>query len=177
MDNTYIKIESVDAFRFFPRSSRDKTTADSQIGSCHIEFSFFFCFSSFSVDCFDMGNKFTTKDKRDPTILTEEDFKLLKLNTQYNDEEIEAWHNGFLKDCPSGQLDRKQFLSLYRVKFISIVNKRGQGRFSFFFRDFIPMENQKSIVNSSSKRSIRIITIGLISLNFCETTIVAFVLS
>lgn len=62
-----------------------------------------------------MGNKAGGKGKKDPTILTEEDIKSLKLNTQYTDEEIQAWHTGFLKDCPSGKLDKKQFLSVYKV--------------------------------------------------------------
>lgn len=62
-----------------------------------------------------MGNKISQKNKKDPTILSEDELKILRNNTQYSDEEIEAWHSGFLKDCPSGQLDRKQFLNLYRV--------------------------------------------------------------
>jgi Ca2+-binding EF-hand superfamily protein len=61
-----------------------------------------------------MGSK-TSKGKKDPIILSDEDLKLLKANTQYSEEEIQAWHSGFLKDCPSGKLDKKQFLSVYRV--------------------------------------------------------------
>ena len=61
-----------------------------------------------------MGNK-TSKGKKDPTILSDDDLKMLKVNTQYSEEEIQAWHSGFLKDCPSGRLDKKQFLSVYRV--------------------------------------------------------------
>ena len=63
-----------------------------------------------------MGNKGSSKEKKDPTILTDDDLKLLKINTQYSEEEIQAWHLGFLKDCPSGKLDKKQFLSVYRVR-------------------------------------------------------------
>ncbi|CAF0894952.1 unnamed protein product [Adineta steineri] len=61
-----------------------------------------------------MGNKAGGKGKKDPTILTDEDIKTLKLNTQYTEEEIQAWHSGFLKDCPSGKLDKKQFLNVYK---------------------------------------------------------------
>jgi len=61
-----------------------------------------------------MGNKASGKGKKDPTILTDEDIRTLKLNTQYSDEEIQAWHSGFLKDCPSGKLDKKQFLNVYK---------------------------------------------------------------
>jgi Ca2+-binding EF-hand superfamily protein len=62
-----------------------------------------------------MGNKGSSKGKKDPYILTDEDLRILKTNTQYNEEEIHAWHSGFLKDCPSGKLDKKQFLNVYRV--------------------------------------------------------------
>ncbi len=62
-----------------------------------------------------MGNKSSSKGKKDPYILTDEDLKMLKANTQYTEEEIQAWHSGFLKDCPSGKLDKKQFLHVYRV--------------------------------------------------------------
>jgi Ca2+-binding EF-hand superfamily protein len=62
-----------------------------------------------------MGNKASSKRKKEPTILTDEDLNLLKLNTQYTEAEIQAWHSGFLKDCPSGKLDKKQFLTVYRV--------------------------------------------------------------
>ncbi|CAF1184739.1 unnamed protein product [Rotaria sordida] len=61
-----------------------------------------------------MGNKASGKGKKDPTILTDEDLRTLKLNTQYTEEEIQAWHTGFLKDCPSGKLDKKQFLNVYK---------------------------------------------------------------
>jgi hypothetical protein len=62
-----------------------------------------------------MGNKTSGKGKKDPTVLNDEDIKVLKLNTHYTEEEIQAWHSGFLKDCPSGKLDKKQFLNVYKV--------------------------------------------------------------
>lgn len=64
-----------------------------------------------------MGNKSSSKTNlADPSVLTDEQMNLLKRNTRYSEEEIQAWHLGFLKDCPSGQLDKKQFLQLYRVR-------------------------------------------------------------
>jgi len=63
-----------------------------------------------------MGNKAGGKTKKDPTILTDEDLKILKLNTHYTEEEIQAWHSGFVKDCPTGKLDKKQFLNVYKVR-------------------------------------------------------------
>jgi Ca2+-binding EF-hand superfamily protein len=79
-----------------------------------------------------MGNKAGGKGKKDPTILTDEDIKTLKLNTQYTEEEIQAWHSGFLKDCPSGKLDKKQFLNVYKVC-ILLKNNSFQFLVSFFF--------------------------------------------
>lgn len=32
---------------------------------------------------------------------------MLLANTQYTREQIVQWHKGFIKDCPSGQLDKK----------------------------------------------------------------------
>ena len=63
-----------------------------------------------------MGNK--AASKKDPTVLSDDDLKTLKLNTQYTEEEILAWHSGFLKDCPTGKLDKKQFLNVYKVEHV-----------------------------------------------------------
>ncbi|CAM4746349.1 unnamed protein product [Rotaria magnacalcarata] len=61
-----------------------------------------------------MGNKTNGTEKKDPTILTDEDLQMLEVSTQYTTEEILGWHAGFLKDCPMGKLDRKQFLRVYK---------------------------------------------------------------
>ncbi|CAF0886206.1 unnamed protein product, partial [Didymodactylos carnosus] len=60
-----------------------------------------------------MGAK-SGKNKKDPTILSDDELKILLNCTGYTDEEILAWHAGFLKDCPSGKLDKKQFLNVYK---------------------------------------------------------------
>lgn len=67
-----------------------------------------------------MGSK-TSKGRKDPTILSDDDLRMLKVNTQYTEEEIQAWHSGFLKDCPSGRLDKKQFLNVYRVCLLQLI--------------------------------------------------------
>ena len=117
-----------------------------------------------------MGNKAGGKGKKDPTILTDEDIKTLKLNTQYSEEEIQAWHSGFLKDCPTGKLDKKQFLNVYKVALPrwldSLVNKENNQP----FRDSIPKAKRINTVISSSKRSILITTTGLISPSSCKST-------
>ncbi|XP_035253808.1 recoverin b [Anguilla rostrata] len=37
----------------------------------------------------------------------------LKRNTKYSEEELCAWHNTFLKECPSGRISKEQFESIY----------------------------------------------------------------
>ena len=113
-----------------------------------------------------MGNKSSRKGKRDPTGLGEDDLKFLKTNTQYSEEEIEAWHAGFLKDCPSGQLDKKQFLSLYRVG--AFITCQRFFLSALINRDSIRMANQINTVISSSKPSTRIIITGSILRNSCK---------
>jgi len=62
-----------------------------------------------------MGNKGAKAKKKDPTKLTEEEVQLLLANTSFTREEIKKWHEGFIKDCPKGQLDKKKFVDAYKV--------------------------------------------------------------
>ncbi|CAF3910135.1 unnamed protein product, partial [Rotaria sp. Silwood1] len=39
---------------------------------------------------------------------------LLKINTEYTEKEIREWHEGFIHDCPTGRLDKKKFVEIYR---------------------------------------------------------------
>lgn len=52
--------------------------------------------------------------KVDPTILTDKDIEFLQKNTRYTKDEILRWHQGFLKDCPKGELDKKQFTNVFK---------------------------------------------------------------
>ncbi|CAF2191904.1 unnamed protein product [Rotaria magnacalcarata] len=58
-----------------------------------------------------MGNK---QPKTSSTELTDKQFALLKANTDYSDKEIREWHAGFIRDCPSGRLDKKKFIEVYK---------------------------------------------------------------
>ena len=121
-----------------------------------------------------MGNKASGKGKKDPTVLSDEDLRVLKVNTQYSEEEIQAWHSGFLKDCPSGKLDKKQFLNVYKVRFKLVQSSRSS---TFVFtRNSIPKARRTNIATLFSKHSIPTITTGLTSLNFCKTSATFFLL-
>jgi len=60
-----------------------------------------------------MGNK-GAKAKRSSTELTPKEINMLKANTKYTEKEIHEWHAGFLRDCPSGKLDKKKFVEVYK---------------------------------------------------------------
>jgi Ca2+-binding EF-hand superfamily protein len=61
-----------------------------------------------------MGNCVGGKGKKDPTILTEEEIKLLLENTKLNRAQINALHQNFLRECPSGKLTKKDFVKLFK---------------------------------------------------------------
>ncbi|CAF0716363.1 unnamed protein product [Brachionus calyciflorus] len=61
-----------------------------------------------------MGNKGAKNKKKDMTVLTDDEIKFLLNNTHYTKEEILRWHAGFLKDCPKGELDKKQFTNVFK---------------------------------------------------------------
>lgn len=62
-----------------------------------------------------MGGKASKSDKKNAkTELTDEEIELLLKNTHFNREQIVEWHQGFIKDCPKGKLDKKKFVDVYR---------------------------------------------------------------
>jgi len=58
-----------------------------------------------------MGNKGAKKSSS--TELTPKQIAVLKANTKYSEQEIRQWHQGFLRDCPTGKLDKKKFQQVY----------------------------------------------------------------
>ncbi|KAJ2594951.1 Calcium-binding protein NCS-1, partial [Coemansia sp. RSA 1721] len=62
------------------------------------------------------GNAFThmgkTNSKLSAEVLTE-----LQSSTKFERKEIQQWHKGFLKDCPSGELNRTDFKGIYKQFF------------------------------------------------------------
>jgi len=45
--------------------------------------------------------------------LSPQDINDLKNNTMFDEKEITDWYQGFLRDCPTGQLDISEFKSMY----------------------------------------------------------------
>ena len=45
--------------------------------------------------------------------LSKEILEELQLNTKFTEEELCAWYQSFLKDCPSGRITRQEFQSIY----------------------------------------------------------------
>ena len=46
--------------------------------------------------------------------MTKERINELSAETQFTKEEIKMWHDGFLKDCPTGRLTKTEFAKIYR---------------------------------------------------------------
>jgi len=57
--------------------------------------------------------------KSSKSFLSEEDLNFLVSSTSMSAEEIQAWHKGFLKDCPTGELTKEKFISMYSKMFPS----------------------------------------------------------
>ncbi|CCC70828.1 hypothetical protein NCAS_0F03440 [Naumovozyma castellii] len=75
-----------------------------------------------------MGNK-TSK-------LSKEDVTDLKQATYFDRREIQQWHKGFLRDCPSGQLTREDFVRIYKQFFpFGTPEEFANHLFSVFDRD------------------------------------------
>ena len=49
--------------------------------------------------------------------LSKDDLTCLKQSTYFDRREIQQWHKGFLRDCPSGQLAREDFVKIYKQFF------------------------------------------------------------
>merc|ERR1711974_189607 len=60
-----------------------------------------------------MGS-YTSKNK-----LSVEDMTFLQAKTQLDQASIQGWYEGFLKDCPSGELTKEQFVEMYSKIFPS----------------------------------------------------------
>ncbi|CAF3296624.1 unnamed protein product [Rotaria socialis] len=62
-----------------------------------------------------MGNESGKKRNTASTQLTPTQVAFLKTNTKYSESEIREWHMGFMRDCPTGKLDKKKFTEIYQM--------------------------------------------------------------
>lgn len=79
--------------------------------------------------------------------LSKDDLTNLKQSTYFDRREIQQWHKGFLRDCPSGLLSREEFVKIYKQFFpfgtpeefanhvFSVFDKDDNGTIDF--REFI----------------------------------------
>ncbi|CAG8648129.1 2576_t:CDS:2, partial [Cetraspora pellucida] len=49
--------------------------------------------------------------------LNEDELRELQKCTHFNKSELQQWYKGFLKDCPSGELDKLEFQKIYKQFF------------------------------------------------------------
>ncbi|KAL1407779.1 Calcium-binding protein NCS-1 [Vanrija albida] len=49
--------------------------------------------------------------------LSDAELAELRKNTYFDKKELQQWYKGFLKDCPSGQLNKEEFKKIYRQFF------------------------------------------------------------
>ncbi|KAF9163215.1 Neuronal calcium sensor 1 [Actinomortierella ambigua] len=49
--------------------------------------------------------------------LSTEQLKDLQQCTQFDKKELQQWYKGFIKDCPSGELDKPEFQKIYKQFF------------------------------------------------------------
>lgn len=56
--------------------------------------------------------------------LGDAELEALVLCTQMSRAEIIKWHKGFMIDCPSGRLTKKEFIKIYEELFPSVRAKR-----------------------------------------------------
>ncbi|KAL7670146.1 hypothetical protein ACOME3_005084 [Neoechinorhynchus agilis] len=89
-----------------------------------------------------MGQKNTASRKtslkrNDPLVLTGKQISMLTTATGMSEREIRQWHSDFIKDCPSGNLTKPQFIKCYQV-----INPKAK-RSSFFKLAFNVFDKNK----------------------------------
>lgn len=66
-----------------------------------------------------MGKKLSKSSpvEDNPHALTKAELNALMASTKMSRQEILKWHKGFMIDCPSGRLSKKEFLKIYEELF------------------------------------------------------------
>ena len=88
-----------------------------------------------------MGNQ-AGKEK-----LSKADVEFLKTNTRYDEDTIQQWFKGFMKDCPQGKLSPPMFIKIYSKCFpggfqSNKIRRRDQTElFQAMLKSFAPMSS------------------------------------
>lgn len=90
----------------------------------------------------DSSKRRTNSVSPEKPILPECVIENIMQNTKFNREDILEWWSGFVEDCPSGRLDKKTFLEVYRHRYPHATS----GKFcEHVFRTFNPDKKSRSI--------------------------------
>ncbi|CAF1069488.1 unnamed protein product, partial [Didymodactylos carnosus] len=65
--------------------------------------------------------------------LSKADLQFLQENTEFSKEQIVDWYEGFILDCPTGELTKKKFIQVYRQFF---PNGKAEAFCEHIFRTF-----------------------------------------
>ncbi|KAI8148382.1 calcium-binding protein NCS-1 [Fennellomyces sp. T-0311] len=74
--------------------------------------------------------------------LTTEQLVDLQKHTYFDKKELQQWYKGFLKDCPSGQLDKTEFQKIYK-QFFPFGDPSGFANYVFDVFD----ENKNGVID------------------------------
>jgi len=85
------------------------------------------------------------KGKFDPTLLTEEDIKIIASNTKLTRPEIIGLHKNFIKECPTGKLNKKDFLKLFNEMHTLDKKKQKADKFCDYVFNVIDTKKTGSI--------------------------------
>lgn len=90
--------------------------------------------------------------------LSKDDLTCLKQSTYFDRREIQQWHKGFLRDCPSGQLAREDFVKIYKQFFpFGSPEDFANHLFTVFDKDnngFIHFEEFITVLSTTSRGTL-----------------------
>ena len=77
-----------------------------------------------------MGNKnCLCREPNSPQLLEENEIKLLLESTDMSRQQIEDFHENFLKDCPNGVITKKQFVKMFKQLHLNEAKKQKADKF------------------------------------------------
>lgn len=82
----------------------------------------------------------------------------LRQSTYFDRREIQQWHKGFLRDCPSGQLTREDFVKIYKQFFpFGSPEEFANHVFSVFDKDnngFVDFKEFITVLSTTSRGTL-----------------------